>query len=359
MTVDVRSVDTAPAPVAAEPSRRDGLARLGAVRAVGLVLILVLLGVVVVASLAYGARPMAVSEAWESFLAFDPASQDHQIVRTLRVPRTLIGLAVGAALGLAGAVMQGITRNPLADPGILGVNAGAAVGVVLAIYLLGIGSAVGWMAFAMTGALGASVLVYGLASRGRGGATPVKLALAGAATQAMLQAVTSAVILLDVRTLDQFRFWVVGSLTGRDLDMLVRILPFLAAGVVLALGMGRTMNALSLGEDVAAALGQRVAHARLAGVAAVMLLVGSAVSIAGPLWFVGLVVPHVARGIVGPDHRWILVYSAVLGPVLLLIADVLGRLVVRPGELQVGIVTALIGAPLFIALVRRRRLVAL
>jgi iron complex transport system permease protein len=359
VSVDVRTpppVRTAPA---VAPARRQGVVRRPPTRALGLLLAVGLLGLIVLLSLAFGARPMALTQAWDAFAAFDPESQDHLIIRSLRLPRTLIGLVVGAALGLAGAIMQGLTRNPLADPGILGVNAGAAVAVVLAIYLFDIGSAFGWMAFAMVGALGASLLVYALGSRGRGGATPVKLALAGAATAAMLGAVTSAVVLMDQQTLDQFRFWVVGSLTGRDLDLLIALAPFIAVGAVLALGMGRVLNALSLGDDVASALGQRVGLSRMAGAGAVTLLVGSAVSLAGPIGFVGLVIPHVARGITGPDYRWVLAYSAVLGPILLLGADIIGRLVVRPGELQVGIITALVGAPVFIALVRRRRLAEL
>jgi iron complex transport system permease protein len=354
VTVDVRQppVQAGGAP-AAVPTRRGGLVRRPSARAAGLLLGLAVLGLTVLLSLAHGARPMALSAAVDAFAAFDPRSQDHLIVRSLRLPRTAIGLVVGASLGLAGAIMQGLTRNPLADPGILGVNAGAAVGVVTAIHVFGIGTAIGWMA------LGASALVYALGSTGRGGATPVKLALAGAATAAMLSAVTSAVVLLDQQTLDRFRFWAVGSLTGRDLGLLPPLAPFLLVGAVLALGLGRTLNALSLGDDVAASLGQRVGLARLAGAAAVVLLVGAAVSLAGPIGFVGLVIPHVARSITGPDYRWVLAYSAVLAPILLLGADVVGRLVVRPGELQVGIVTALVGAPCFIALVRRRTLAEL
>ncbi len=328
-------------------------------RSGGLVLVAAVLFFVMLASLAYGARPMPLSEAWAAFASFDPDSQNHLIIRSLRLPRTLIGLAVGIALGLAGAVMQGLTRNPLADPGILGVNAGAAVAVALAIYVFGITSALGWMGFAMSGALGASLLVYFLGSRGRGGATPIKLALAGAATAAMLGAVTSAIVLIDRATLDQFRFWAVGSLTGRDLDLLLVLVPFLVVGVLLALALGRPMNAMSLGDEIAASLGQRVAYTRLSGAFAVMLLVGAAVSLAGPVGFVGLVVPHVARAITGPDYRWVLVYSMGLAPILLLGADVIGRLVLRPAELQVGIVTALVGAPFFIALVRRTRLAEL
>jgi len=315
-----------------------------------------LLAVVVLCSLALGARSVPVAEAWRSLVDPDPTSSDHLVVRDLRVPRTIVGLAVGGALGLAGTVMQGLTRNPLADPGVLGVNAGAAVGVVVAINVFGIGSALGWMGFAMAGAAGASLVVHLLGARGRH-ASPATLALAGAAVAAMLTAVTTAILLLDQRTLDQFRFWVVGSLTGGEDRVLTAVSPFLVAGVVLALLLGPTLNALGLGDDVAVSLGHRIEVARALGLLAVVLLVGSAVSIAGPIGFVGLVVPHVARTLGGPDHRWLLPASLVLAPLLLIAADVVGRLVVRPGELQVGIVTALLGAPFFVALVRRRRLV--
>lgn len=317
------------------------------------------LGVVVVLSLALGARDVPVATAWDSFTAYDETVRDQLIVRSLRVPRTLIGLAVGAALAVAGALMQGTTRNPLADPGILGVNAGASVGVVLAIFVLGVTSPAGWVGFAMAGAFAAAVVVYTLGSRGRGGATPVKLALAGAATTAMLFAVTDAVVLLDQMTLDAYRFWLVGSLSGRDLAVLGAVAPAMLLGGIVSLGVAPSMDAMSLGDDVATALGQRVGVTRAVVAAAVVLLVGSAVAVAGPITFVGLVVPHVARAITGPSHRWLLPMSALLGPVLLLGADVIGRLVVRPGELQVGIVTAVVGAPLFIALVRRRTLAEL
>jgi iron complex transport system permease protein len=251
-------------------------------------------------------------------------------VRELRVPRTELGLLVGAALGAAGALMQGTTRNPLAEPGILGVNAGAAFAVVAAIRFLGVDSVTAYAAFALAGAAISAVLVFALGGSGRGGPTPVRLALAGAVLTALLVSLTSAVLVFDARTLDEFRFWIV-----------------------------RSLNALALGDEVARSLGQHVGRARAAAGAGFVLLAGGAVAAAGPVAFVGLGVPHVARGLVGPDYRWIVPYSVVLGAVLLLTADVLGRVVVRPAELQVGIVTALLGAPFFIWLVRRRRLVAL
>jgi len=338
---------------------RTGLARRGATRALGLGVALAALAAVLLASVAVGAKGIAPAVVLDALLAPDPALEDHIIVQDLRLPRTVLGLLVGVALGLAGAVMQGLTRNPLADPGLLGVNAGAALAVVLAIHLLGIASPLGYVWFAFAGAAAAAVLVYALSATGREGATPVKLALAGAAVSALLASITTAVLLLDVRTLDQFRFWAVGSLAGREGDVALQLAPFAVAGAVVGLACARVLNALALGEDVARSLGQRVGRARAACALAVVLLVGAGTAAAGPIAFVGLTVPHVARAICGPDHRWVLPYSAVLAPVLLLGSDVLGRVVVAPGELQVGIVTALVGGPVFVALVRRRRLAEL
>ncbi len=336
-----------------------GIARRPATRALGLGLALLALAGVLLASVAVGAKGIAPGVVLDALLRPDPAVEDHVIVQDLRLPRTALGLLVGVALGLAGAVMQGLTRNPLADPGLLGVNAGAAFAVVLAIHLLGIASPLGYVWFAFAGAAVAAVLVYALSATGREGATPVKLALAGAAVSALLASATTAVLLLDVRTLDQFRFWAVGSLAGREGAVALQLAPFAVAGAVVALACARVLDALALGEDVARALGQRVGAARAACALAVVLLVGAATAAAGPIAFVGLTVPHVARAICGPGHRWLLPYSAVLAPVLLLGADVLGRVVASPGELQVGIVTALIGGPVFVALVRRRRLAGL
>ncbi|GAA3637405.1 FecCD family ABC transporter permease [Microlunatus ginsengisoli] len=310
-------------------------------------------------SLAIGTRDVPLHTVWQALTDYDPASTDQIVVVELRVPRTILGLLVGAALGLAGAVMQGVTRNPLADPGILGVNAGAALFVVLAISFLGVGSILGYVWFAFLGAAIASVVVYSIASLGRDGATPVKLALAGAALSAAFSSVTTAFLLLDQATFDQFRFWQVGSLSGRDMSVVVRVAPFLLVGCALALLLGRVLNTLSLGEDVARGLGANVAFSRAVSALAVVLLCGAATAACGPIGFIGLTIPHVARMIVGPDYRWALPYSMLLAPILLLAADIIGRVVARPGELQVAIVTAVIGAPVFIALVRRKKLAEL
>jgi len=249
--------------------------------------------------------------------------------------------------------------RPLADPGILGVNAGASLFVVVAIYTFGIGSLLGYVWFAFAGAAITSVVVYSLGSLGREGATPVKLALAGAAITAFLGSITTAILLIDVATLDQFRFWAVGSLSGRDGSIAAQLAPFIAVGTVMALASGRVLNAMALGDDVARSLGQRVGLARLVAAASVVLLVGAATAAAGPIGFVGLTVPHAARAVTGPDYRWVLAYSAVFAPILLLGSDIIGRVVARPAELQVGIVTALVGSPFFVALVRRRKLAEL
>jgi iron complex transport system permease protein len=317
-----------------------------------------LLAIAVLASLAVGAKSIPPAAVWDALWS-PTGTNDDIVVRSLRIPRTLLGVLVGVALGVAGALMQGHTRNPLADPGLLGVNAGAAFAVVVGIYALGVTSLFGYVWFAFAGAFVASVLVFLLGSLGRGGPTPVTLALAGVALAALLQALTSALVLSDTNTLDAYRFWVVGALTGRDAAIVSQVAPFIAVGLVLAVVNAPGLNLLSLGDDVARSLGQRVALTRWVGLAAITLLAGAAVAACGPIWFLGLVAPHVARALTGPDYRWLLPASGLAGAVLLLLADVLGRVMAPPGELQVGIVLSLIGAPFFIALVRRRRLVKL
>lgn len=331
----------------------------GTALALGLFCLVAAVVLVAFLSITVGARPIDLQTVWSSLTAFNPQSTDHRIIWDLRLPRTVIGLAVGAALGLSGAVLQGATRNPLADPSILGIHSGAAVFVVLGVAVFGITqlSLYVWLAFIGAGI--AMLVVYSVASLGREGATPIKLALAGAAMTAAMQSVTSAILLTSPRTLDEIRFWQVGSLAGRDMAIFVQVAPFLAVGVVLALASGRMLDGLSMGEDVARALGQNVGRSRaMAGLAAV-ILAGAATAAAGPIAFVGLTVPHVARAITGPNYRWILPYSMLLAPILLLAADVIGRVIAPPGEVQVGIVTAFLGAPVFIALVRRRRLATL
>ncbi|PRX96817.1 FecCD family ABC transporter permease [Allonocardiopsis opalescens] len=352
-----------PSPRAAGPDAPSGGRPAGAGRVAllvgGLVLLAAALAAVSVLSVCFGARSVPFATVVDALTAYDPADTDQTVVRSLRVPRTLVGVLAGVALGLAGTVMQGVTRNPLADPGILGINAGAALLIVFAINVLGIGSLSGYVWFGFAGAAVATFTVYGIAAMGRDGATPVRLALSGAAVTAALNSVTTAILLTDVEAFDAFRFWQVGALAGRGMDVALPLVPFIAAGALLALLSGRLLNALALGDDIAAGLGQRVGASRIVAGTAVVLLCGAATAAAGPIAFIGLVIPHMARAITGPDYRWVLPYSALLAPVLLLGADVLGRIIAHPSEVQVGVVTAAIGAPVFVALIRRRRLAEL
>lgn len=318
-----------------------------------------LLVVAVLASLAVGAKAIPLGHVIDAFTHYDPTNTDHLVVRELRVPRTIVGLLVGVALGVAGALMQAVTRNPLADPGILGVNAGASFAVVLGIWRLGTASIDTLVWFALAGAAVASVVVYLLGSLGRGGMTPVRLTLAGAALSALLFALTRAVTLLDQATLDQFRFWAVGSLTGRDTDVAWTTGGFVVVGVVIAGLLVLPLNALALGDESASGLGVKVGVTRLASGVAIVLLCGAAVAAVGPIAFIGLVVPHAVRAAVGPDQRWLLPGCALVGPLVLLACDTLGRVVARPGEVQVGIMTAAIGGPAFVFLTRRARTVQL
>lgn len=323
----------------------------------GLLVLVAVLGLVMLLSLAIGARPMSPDVAWTAIVAPD-GSPDAAVVHDLRVPRTLFGLAAGVALGLAGVLMQALTRNPLADPGLLGVNIGASTGVVIAVALLGIGNALGYVWFAFAGAAGVSVAVYLIGSAGRA-QSPDRMVLAGAAVAAVLGAFTSALLLLDPLTFDQFRNWAVGALAGRSLDVLVQLSPFFVAGTVLALALGRALNTVALGDEAGRALGLHLARTRVLGVVGVTLLCGAATAAVGPIAFLGLTVPHIARMITGPDHRWLLPYAMLISPILLLAADVLGRVLVPPSEIEVGIVVTALGAPVFIALCRRRRLIQL
>ncbi|ALC22450.1 FecCD family ABC transporter permease [Streptomyces pristinaespiralis] len=307
----------------------------------------------VLLSLAVGARPVAPTAVLDAVLN-GGHSPDAEVVRELRVPRTLIGLMVGAALALAGTVLQGITRNPIADPGILGISQGASVGVVLAIAFAGVHTLSGYVWFAFAGAAVASVAVYAIAARGRGGATPVKLALGGAAINALLVSVTMGVLTTKAAALDEFRFWQVGSVAGRDAEVVGQIWPFLLVGAVLVISVARGLDALALGEDMAKGLGQNVAAVRITGGVGATVLTGAGVAAAGPIAFIGLAVPHIARAIVGSDHRWVLPMAALIGPVMLLVSDVIGRIVFPPGEVPAGVMTALIGVPFLVALVRRR-----
>ncbi|APS18454.1 iron ABC transporter permease [Streptomyces sp. Tue 6075] len=320
-----------------------------------------LLALLCLLSIGLGALSIPPGDVVRALTGQPTGPRIEDVIWSVRIPRTALGLAAGAALGLSGCVMQALTRNPLADPGILGVSAGAAFAIVIAAGVAGIGSLFGYIWFAFAGAMAASVVVYLLGRMGRSGSTPVKLALAGVAVTAVLSSLTSAVVLTDPAALDRFRFWSAGSLADQDASTVLRILPFLGLGALLALASAPALNSLALGDDVAASLGRRLGLVRLQGVVAVTLLTGAAVAVIGPVVFLGLVVPHVARVLaqyagLGPDHRWLLPLSAGLAAALLLGADILGRVIARPVEVQAGIIVAFIGGPFFIALVRRRRL---
>ena len=321
----------------------------------GLLAVLVL---AVFLSLLIGARPLAPSTVFDALANMDPANGDHAVIAS-RIPRTVAGLLIGAALGLAGAGMQGITRNPLADPGILGVNAGAALAVVLGIHFFAVSTLHGYILFAFVGAAGASLLVYLVASLGRDGATGLKLALAGAAMAAGLGSLTNAVLMVGQEALDRFRFWQVGTLGAREVPEMLSVAPFLALGAVAVLTGAKLFNALALGDDSAVGLGFRVGRGRALSAAGVVLLCGAATALAGPIGFVGLIVPHAVRVLAGGDYRWLLPLSMIAGPVLLLLADVVGRVIAPPAEIQVGVMTAVLGAPLFLWLLRRGKKVTL
>ncbi|MFI1488333.1 FecCD family ABC transporter permease [Streptomyces sp. NPDC020747] len=334
------SAETAPAP----PTRR-------AIRAAGLLVSLAVLVLVALASIAIGAKELSLEQVWHGL--FEDSGTYGDVVVSERLSRTVLGLLVGAALGLSGAVLQALTRNPLADPGLLGINAGASAAVVTAITFFGVTSLSGYVWFAFAGAAVVGALVYFLG--GSRGATPVRLALAGTAISAALYGYLQAVMITDEAALGKMRFWTVGSLASATNTTIEQVLPFLAIGTVLALALARPLNAMALGDDTARALGAHLNRTRGLAMAAATVLCGAATAACGPIVFVGLMVPHVVRSFTGPDLRWILPYATVLSPVLLLGADVIGRMIARPAELQVGIVTAVLGGPVFIFLVRRRR----
>ncbi|PZF56467.1 iron ABC transporter permease [Curtobacterium sp. MCSS17_008] len=344
-----------PASSSVTPARRPRSAPASRSRLIGAALLAVaVLAVAVALSVAFGSRPIPLGTVLDVVLHPDRDDDVRLIVLGNRVPRTVVGLLAGAALGVAGAVMQGVTRNPLADPSILGINAGAALTVVVGIAVFGISGTAAYLPFAFVGAGLAALLVYGVAAVARRGLSPVGLALAGAVVAAALSSITTAVLVSSQSLLDQLRFWQVGALAGKDLATAGVIAVPVLVGLVVAAGLGRSLNTLALGDELAASLGQRVVLVRIVGGVVTVLLAGSAVAAAGPIAFVGLAVPHAVRRLSGPDQRWTILLSALVAPALLLVADVVGRVVAYPGELQVGIVTALIGAPVFIWLVRSR-----
>lgn len=339
---------------AVSPHTKTRLIGPAALLPVGLLVAAALLALVLAVSVTVGAAELRVSTVYEAIFHYDEALFDHLIIHTVRLPRVVAGVIIGIGLAVAGAIMQGLTTNPLASPDILGIEAGASFAVVLGVYLLGGPSFLTYGLLAITGAALAAVIVYTLGSMGRGGATPVKLTLAGVIFAMFTSAFTTAILVLDRNTFDQIRFWTVGSLAGRDWEMVVWLGPLVAVGLLGALLLSRQITTISLGQDIAKGLGQNTAVIKAVAAVMVILLAGGSVAIAGPVGFVGLVVPHVVRAFCGVDYRWIIPYSAVFGAMLVTIADSIGRVVQRPQEIPVGVMLAFVGAPFFIYLARWR-----
>lgn len=339
------------ATVAGSGRSRDSR-RAGVLSAV-LVASVVVLAATAVASLFVGSAALSPSQVVDALTGPTDDLVVQATVIELRVPRTLLGILVGAALGTAGAVAQALTRNPLADPGILGVNAGAGLAVAISVAFFGITGIRGYVWFSFAGALVSFALVYAIALRGPHGATPVRLTLVGVALTAVFTGSSQSLSLLLPAVFDQMRFWGVGSIANRPPGTVEFIGPFIVVGLVAAVLLGRAANALALGDDRARSLGVPVGAVRVSAAVVITVLCGAATAAAGPIAFVGLMIPHAVRMLTGPDQRWVLAYSMVWAPVLLLVADIAGRIIVWPAELQVGVVTAFLGAPVLILLVRR------
>lgn len=335
-------------PVTSSPSRILGSR---ALLLPGLLIGTLLLIALLLWSITLGAAEITPQVVYTALFNYDPTQYDQLIIQTVRLPRVVAGVIVGAALAVAGALMQGLTRNPLADSGLLGINAGAAFAVVLLVTLTSAPSLTSYALAALIGAGLAAAFVYGIGALS-GGATPLRLTLAGVILTAFVTSLTTAILIQDQETLEQIRFWTAGSLGGRDFAIIVQTAPLIGAGLVGALLISPQITTISLGDDVAKGLGQNTLIVRSFAAVLVVLLAGGAVALAGPIGFVGLVIPHVARFIAGVDYRWIIPYSALLGGMLVTLADVAARVALRPLELPVGVMLALVGAPFFIYLAR-------
>jgi iron complex transport system permease protein len=335
-------------PVTSSPSRILGSR---ALLLPGLLVGTLLLIALLLWSITLGAAEITPQVVYTALFNYDPTQYDQLIIQTVRLPRVVAGVIVGAALAVAGALMQGLTRNPLADSGLLGINAGAAFAVVLLVTLTTAPSLTSYALAALIGAGLAAAFVYGIGALS-GGATPLRLTLAGVILTAFVTSLTTAILIQDQETLEQIRFWTAGSLGGRDFPIIAQTAPLIGVGLVGALLISPQITTISLGDDVAKGLGQNTLIVRSFAAVLVVLLAGGAVALAGPIGFVGLVIPHVARFIAGVDYRWIIPYSALLGGMLVTLADVAARVALRPLELPVGVMLALVGAPFFIYLAR-------
>lgn len=328
-------------------------------RRLGIVALIVVLVVCVFVSACIGTLDISLATTWNAIFAFDPGSSEHLLVVHQRIPRALLGVVVGLCLGVAGAVMQALTRNPLAEPGLLGVNAGAAAAIAVGISFFGVTSVSGYMWLGMIGAAVAGAAVY-LLGGVRTGTNPVRLVLAGAALTVVLGALTQLVLVNSLDDVyDRYRHWMVGSLAGRGYDVLASVGVLAAVGLVLAFALARSLDSAMLGEDLSRALGGSPGRIWTMAGLVVVILAGSATAGAGPIVFLGLAAPHLARLIAGVDHRWVLPYSGLIAAVLIVLADTLGRAIPGSGEVSVGIMVALLGGPFFVILVRRRRMVQL
>ena len=341
-------------PAATRVAARRPARRTAARRVVALAGTVLLLAVLVVLSIGVGAKEIPFDRAIAALFSHGRSEQDAVVVG-LRLPRTVLGILVGAALAVAGAIIQALTRNPLADPGILGVNAGAALAVSVGVAAFGVTSILGYVWFAFAGAIAATVLVVLIGAAGRGGSSPLRMTLAGVGLGAVFSGITSDVALTDPQAFQRMLSWSTGSLVGPTLSTSGVVAVPIVIGLAIAVLIARDLGTLGMGDDLAVALGTRTRRTRWLAVVAITLLTGAGTAAAGPITFVGLMVPHVARWIAGPDQRWITRLSMTLGPCLLLLSDVVGRVVDRPAEIPVGLVTAFVGAPVLIVLVRRAR----
>ena len=316
---------------------------------IGLPLGILALIICLVISITTGKVEISLETVYKTFIAFD-GSTNQLIIRTLRLPRSLIAILVGASLAVAGSIMQGLTKNPLASPGIIGINAGATLAIVSARLIFGFSSDNIYPIFGFFGAIVTALIVYWLGSLGQGGLHPIKLTIAGAAITALFSSLTTAILILDIKSLEEFRFWLAGSVAGKDLNLFWQVFPYLLIGLAIAFFLARQITLLTLGEDIATGLGVKTAWVKVGAIVSVVILAGCSVSIAGAIGFIGLVVPHIVRLLVGIDYRWIIPYAAIFGGILLLLADIAARMLLQPIEIPVGIMTSLIGGPFFIYL---------
>ncbi|WP_145146207.1 iron ABC transporter permease [Paenibacillus xylanexedens] len=319
----------------------------------GLAGLFILLLLACLASMILGRTHITFQMAWDALQIYDESSVEHVVLLTERLPRTIIAAVVGASLAVAGGLMQALTRNPLASPSVFGINAGAIFFIVIAIVVLSVSSLTTMMWFGFAGAAVAAAIVYALGSLGRDGLTPIKIVLAGTAISALFASFTQAILVLDGTGLQDVLFWLAGSVSGRTLDMLYPVLPYMTGAAIVSLFMGRAINLLLTGDDIAKGMGQNVLLVKVLMGIVTVLLAGGSVAVAGSIGLVGLIVPHIMRALVGNDYRWLVPYSIVGGAILLLSADVVARLVIMPQEVPLGVMTALIGGPFFVYIARK------